>query len=462
MKVSQIVSRARSIAALPATEAISHDDEAASVNASWRDLYARILESNDDYILETAIIVLTPAMLVGTDEYRVPLPADFYRLRTVDYRDGTGEWKSMDKFPPTARNDLPSTPAYRFDGVSLWVIGMQYDQVRIRYYPPSEELTHPEEDLEYATGATPLTFPTITSPVHVAYHNTGCYVLGGLNITAGSLDDNTDATPVTLFAAATAVTCLAYYKGYLYWVRAGDVWRAPTDLVTAPLVPVNITGTGTVTSMSVFRDHLYYCDAGSMFIDDLAGGAPVLLLAAAGTWLTLAGGSVFYIDAANALRVIPTAALVLANVVACVSDGTDLYVLDTSGAVRRLTMAGAAVATNTVVREDVTAIGPWADHRVPLLTGESQQMLAVSDYPDSDITYPAEVVYEIMEYQAAIDFCSKTGRDFAALKTRLGMTADESPTGKPTGLWARMEKAAKRDDYRPQRIGNSRRIWGNW
>jgi hypothetical protein len=67
-----------------------------------------------------------------------------------------------------------------------------------------------------------------------------------------------------------------------------------------------------------------------------------------------------------------------------------------------------------------------------------------------------------MEYQAAIDFCSKTGRDFAALKARLGMTADESPTGKPSGLWARMEKAAKRDDYRPQRIGNSRRIWGNW
>jgi len=460
MKVSQIVSRARSIAALPETEAISHDDELASVNASWRDLYARILESNDDFILTTRVIALTPAMLVGTNEYRVPLPADFYRLRTVDYRDGTGEWKSMDKFPPTARNDLPSSPYYRFDGTSLWILGARFSDVRLRYYPPSEELTHPETDLEYATGATPLTFPTITDPVHVAYHNTGCYIEGGTDITAGSIDDNTDATPVVLFGSLGA-TNLVYYKGYLYWLEAADIWRAPTDLVTAPLVPVNVTGTGTVTSFSVFHDHLYYCDAGSMFIDDLGGGAPVLLLAAAGTWLTLAGGTVFYVDAGN-LRVIPTAALVLAGVTACVSDGMDLYVLTATGELRRLTMAGAAIVTNTLVREDVAAIGPWADHRIPLLTGESQKMLAISDYPDSDITYPAEVVYEIIEYQAAIDFCSKTGRDFSALKARLGMPADESPTGKATGLWARMDKAVKRDDYRPQRIGNSRRIWGNW
>ncbi len=462
MKASKIVSLARSIAALPDTRAISHDDEVASINASWRDLYARILESNDDPFLETVTITLTPAMLVGTDEYRVPLPADFYRLRTVDYTNAAGEWRCMDRFAPTARNDLPSTPAYRFDGTSLWIIGAQFSSVRLRYYPPSDELTHPETDLEYATGATPLTFPTITCPVHAPWHNTGCYVLGGLAITAGSIDDNTDATPVTLLAAATAVTWLAYYKGYLYWLRAGDIWRAPTDLVTAPLVPAQLTATGTVTSLSVFLDRLYYCDGGSMFRAALDGTGPVLLLAAAGSWLSLAGGVVYYVDGAAALRSIPGATLVLAGVAACVSDGTYLYVRDTAGNLRRLTMVAGAVSVNDVLRDDVAALGPWADHRVPLLTGETQQMLAVSDYLDSDVVYPTEVAYEIMEYQAAIDFCAKTGRDFAALKLRLGMTAEESPTGRPTGLWARMERVTKRDDYRPQRIGNSRRIWGNW
>ncbi|MDD5303536.1 MAG: hypothetical protein PHS14_10560, partial [Elusimicrobia bacterium] len=261
MKVSKIVSLARSLAALPDTQAISHDDEVSSVNASWRDLYARILESNDDPFLESATITLTPAMVVGTNEYLVPLPSDFYRLRTVDYRDGSGEWRSMDNFAPTARNDLPSYPSYRFNANRLWIIGAQFSEVRLRYYPPSVELTHPEPDIEFATGATPLTFPTITSPVYVPWHNFGAYILAGTDITAGSIDDNTDATPVTLYASAGA-SDLVYYKGYLYWIEAADVWRAPTDLVTSPLVPVQLTATGTVTSLSVFRDHLYYCDAG--------------------------------------------------------------------------------------------------------------------------------------------------------------------------------------------------------
>jgi hypothetical protein len=112
--------------------------------------------------------------------------------------------------------------------------------------------------------------------------------------------------------------------------------------------------------------------------------------------------------------------------------------------------------THDHLREDILTIGQWVEDRIPLITKESQKLLAVSSFVDSDITYPANIIPEIIAFQAAIDFKTKLGMDFAGLKLRLG-DPDLVPA---TGLWASFKSLVKRDDYEPERIKNSRSTAG--
>jgi hypothetical protein len=457
MKVSEIVTWARSLANLSSSKAIGYDDESKSVNASWRDLYARLLESNDDYYSRALTITITAGMSSGTNEYTIPLPEDFFRLRALDWMSSLagGQWFPMERFPLSERDDQPSVPKYRIENGNLWVVGQNVAQIRIRYYPPEVELTHPGTDLQYATAVAPNSFPLVSSPVYAAWKNTGVYIYSSQNIVEGSIDDNTVGSPVTLLAAGVNLSNLAYYKGYLYWIQAGNVKRAPTDLKTSPIVPANIIATGTVTSFAIFKDLLYYCDNSVMKTAALDGTGPATLLAAAGTWLCSAGGVVFYVSAGALKSIVPSSTVIASGVSACTSDGTKLYLLDTSGNLRVLIMAAATIVTNLVLETDVASIGPWASDRIPLLTAESQKMLAVSSTVDTNISYPVNVVQEIISYQAAIDFKTKIGEDITQLALRLGHPSGEG--GPATGLWARFEKTVRRDDYKPERISNSRR-----
>jgi hypothetical protein len=459
MKITEMLTWARSLSNLSTSKAISPDDEDKSFNASWKDLYARFLESNDDYFTKTVTVTPIAPYLIATNEYLIPLPEDFYQLRTAEYQDGTtaGTWIPLDKFPLSSRTDTGfGHPSYRMDNNSLWLRGQSVSAVRVKYYPPPATLTHPQPDLQYATSVTPNNFALISSPVYAAWKNTGVYVYNA-NITEGSIDDNTTGAPVTLLAVAA--TNLAYYKGYLYYIAAGKIRRAPTDLVTTPIVPADVIASGTVTSFAIFKDVLYYTDAGSMYTATLAGGGSALLLAVAGTWISVAASTVYYV-LTGALKSGATT-IIASGVSACTSDGTNLYILTTLGEVRKLVVAGTLLVSSTVLRTDVTAIGPWAANRIPIITGESQQLLAFSSIIDTDVTYPLNVVLEIMSYQAAIDFRTKIGGefDFAPLYARLGHPKGTEPA---TGLWARFEQAVKRDEYKPERVSNSRRVAGNW
>ena len=462
-----MVTWARSLANLSTSKAISQDDEDKSFNASWKDLYARMLESNDDYFTKTVQIALTTPMLVGTFEWLVPMPSDFYQLRTAEYQDGTtnGQWIPLEKFPLSSRTDQGiADPGYRMDNSNLWIKGQGISTIRIKYYPPPAQLTHPQPDLQYGTSYAPNAFPLITSPAYAAWKNTGLYIYSAQNIVEESIDSNSVVTPVTLYAVGANVSNLVYYKGYLYWLQAGSIKRAPTDLVTPFLVGVVTTpiGTGTVTSFSVFMNKLYYTDAGSMKSANLDGTGSALLLAAAGSWLSLAGGIVFYIDGAANLKAIGGGTLIIGTAAACTSDGTNLYMLDTLNQLHLLTLSGSALGSDTIIRTDVLTIGPWAGSRTPCLTGEAQTLIADDSTVDSNITYPANVVLEIMSYQAAIDFRTKIGGefDFGPLFARLGHPTGAN--GKATGLWARFESSVRRDSYKAVRVSNSRRVAGNW
>jgi hypothetical protein len=453
---------ARSLANLSSAKAISSDDEDKSFNNAWKDLYARLLESNDDYFTTTLVIPIIPSMLSGTNEWLVPLPENFYQLRTAEYQSGvtSGQWMPLEKFALSSRTDEGRNAGYRLDNNNLWVKGQGVSSVRVKYYPPPALLTHPQPDLQYATAVTPNNFSLITSPVYAAWKNTGVYIYNAQNIVEGSIDDNTTGTPVTLLAAGANLSNLAYYKGYLYWLQAGNIKRAPTDLVTTPLVSANVIATGAVTSFGVFKDKLYYNDGGTMKSANVDGTGVAALLALPGSWLSLAGGVVFYIDATANLKAIGGGTLVAGTAVACTSDGTNLYMLDTAQQLHLLRVSGAALYSDTILRTDVTAIGPWAASRIPLITGEVQTFVAFSAIIDSDITYPLNVVLEIMAYQAAIDFKTKIGEDFSQLMERLGHP--KGGQGVAVGLWARMEGVVKRDEYKPEKVNNSRRIAGNW
>ena len=467
MKISEMLTWARSLGNISSSKAISHDDEDKSFNASYRDLYSRLLESNDDYVTKTVLITVTAGMAGLTPfEYFVPLPVDFYRLRSLDYQGAisVNMWMPMERFPVSSRADQTFEPEYRLDNNTLWIRGQNVSQIRLRYYPPPVALTHPDTDLQFATAITPNNFTLISSPGYAAWKNTGVYIYNVQNIAEGSIDDNTTGAPITLYAAGANLSNLIYYKGYLYWLQAGSIKRAPTDLVTPFVVGVVTTpvATGTVSSFSVFMNKLYYNDGGTMSSSNLDGTGPVVLLASPGSWLSLAGSVVFYIDATGALKAIGGGTLVASGVLALISDGTSLYYLDSLRQLHLATVSGAALGTDTVIRTDVTAIGPWAGNRIPILTGEGQQYLAVSSIPDSDVAYPLNVVTEIMSYQAAIDFRTKIGGefDFGPLLARLG-----HPKGaeNATGLWARFEQSVKRDDYKPERMNNSRRTYArNW
>ncbi len=463
MKLSEMNLWARSLSNLSSSKAISTDDEDKSFNASWKDLYARLLESNDDYFTRTTTITITVGMSVGTFEWLIPLPSDFYALRTLDYQDGTtaGQWQEVEKFPLSLRNDQGRTVGYRLDNGNLWLKGQNVSSVRVKYYPPPAALTHPQPDLAYATAVAVSDFTKVSSPVYAAWKNTGVYIYNLQNIAEGSIDDNTVGTPVTLLAAAANLSNLVYYKGYLYWLQGGNIKRAPTDLVTTPIVPANIIATTTVTSFAIFKDKVYFTDT-TVKSCNLDGSTVVGISAVMATWLCLAGSVLFAVVAGVLYSLVPTVVVIASGVSAAVSDGTNLYILDTSGNLRMLVLAGALLVTDTVVRTDVAAIGPWAGNRIPIITGETQQSLAISSIVDSDITYPANVVLEIMSYQAAIDFRTKIGGefDFAPLLARLG---HPKQAGEPsTGLWARFESAVKRDAFKPERVSNSRRIAGNW
>lgn len=480
MKVSELIGYARSQANIASSGAISHDDEDKPINLSWKNIYGRLIERDDDYFTAPSVTFsnLTPYATANQYEYMIPLPSNFYRLRFVDYQPGSsggGVWSQMHKFPLSMRNDQPSEPHYRFDSTNLWVVGANVSVVRIHFYPPPAVLTHPDVDLVYGTSYAVGNFGLITSPVYALPYDTMAYVYNGLNIVAESQKNNTVIAPVTLATQLATITNLIYYKGSFFWIQGGNIYKMATDLQTAGFgAPGAIISTTTVTSLSVFMNKLYYCDAGVLKTATLAGGSVTQILAASGSWLSLCQGIVFYVSGTgtlNSVSPVTTNLIPGYTMTSLTSDGTNLYALDSTLQLHILTIlltAGTpSISADSVLRGDVLSIGPWAggdvvpgtpspNQRIPVILSEAQQLIAASSYADSNITYPANIVTEIMSVEAAIDFCIKLGKDYSGLKIKLG-----DPNLVPaTGLWAQFKNLSKRDDYEPERIKNSRS--GGW
>lgn len=479
---SEIIARARSLADLPNTAHISHNDEIHSINEAWRDIYAFLKDNDDDYYITRADLTISAASAIaGTvNQWLVDLPADCAQIRDLSYQTQVSDWWPVKKFPPSMRELNPNDWHYRLENGKLWIIGgntgATTGTLRLRYYPAPAEITVPQAPYYYGSSYSLAALRGLTVPAWAALNRTMIYMGASNGIKAESQTLNNLATPVALFSESGAVTNLQYYKGTLFWIRGANIQSKDTALAAALTAPTALTSSNDVICFHIVGDTIYYANATEIRSCTLAGASDALVGAAASVTSLCKLGSIIYYVAGGALKSLSPAATLVASAVSKVTcDDIYLYDLTTAYVLNRLTVSatpavtataqlatdvgdiGHAVLDNTA---EATGIGQLAEDApntwvIPMLTREQQRLVALDVTVDYDFTYPNNLVTEIMAYQCAVDFRTKGDKDASGLAARLGTADDRSNTGKST-LWKRFKDSSiKRDEYQPTRINNA-------
>ena len=500
MTASQIIARARSLADFPNAQFISYQDQLKSVKDSFKDVYEFLIQNDDDYFLNEIVGSLTSAMLspsqVNGNEWWYPLPADFKSIRYVDYQ-AQGLWSPVYKFPLNSRGSSPSDLMYRIRDNNLWIVGGLYvgtgTQIRIGYYPVIPTVTLPDADQVFGTSWGNTNISNINSfdfaPSAQTYY-TMFYIYNGTSIYAESQTNNTVSVPYGNSIGTATASFLNYYKGSLYFISGGNIWSAVATLsagqTSGTFTAASITTSGSITSIGVFNNLIYFTDASNIKTATLGGGGVATLLAVtSATYPNYLSqwNDTFYIKGGAVLG-ITTATLPLSYTVTQLqSDSKNLYALDSTYNLHKLAPTTLTNATfgvgfsDNIIRTDVLTVGPWgsANQRqigstppwsegwLPVFAKEGQEFFAMSDQVDYSFSYPNDFMTQVLEYQCAVDFKVKQDPDSSTfmqsgILRRLGRR--EPPC---TGLWLTLYQGIKRDDYQPQRIGHRYpQPWGVW
>ena len=479
MTAIDVKDRARSLADLPNSQLITSDDEVNSINETYHDVYDWLLQNDDDYYVTETTITLTASMQSATNltanEFVVPLPTDFYRLRYLDYR-SNNQWQEVNKLPLSARNISPASPMYRIRGAYLWLIGgMNIGSsyvIRMGYYPTPAPITLPIPTLPFGTSYGIATLQSISKPFFTNTNQTMVYVLSSTSIVSESIASNTVATPATLYAASVTISQMQYYKGYVYIQLSSNVYRAASGLSSAIATFAAVTATGDVTDFAIYKDLIYYTTTAAIFTCTLAGASAASLGAATTpTRPAVLGSSVYYVDGSNNLKLLGTATAIATAVSGISTEGLYLYIQDTSNNLMRATVTSTtlgALATlstdcytfNTPEVSITTPASALDQVYLPVITRETPQLLALGSSPPFIFSYPNNLFTEVMAYQMAVDFKSKAMQDPSLLAGRLG---SRDVVNGCTGLWLRFYQSIKRDDHQPGRINNRyQQPWGIW
>ena len=464
MTATQILSRARFASELPQSKFVSHNDELQSLNEAWKQIYASLMDNDDDFYVTETNFAFTAANIVAntTQEYLSPLPEDFLRARYLDFR-GNFDWTPMKKFPLSMKDLNPAIPYYRFKNSSLWVVGSNGNTsnftIRMGYYPRVTTITAPQTALPYGTSYAPNLFALITAPAYSPYLQQMVYAYNGTGIRSESISGLTVSTPVALFTESGAVTNTVYYKGTLYYIRGGLIWFKAIDLTTAFVAPTQFTTPVGVTSFYIINNKVYYTNATQIRSCDLTGGTDTLISATAATNVAVIynGGTttVFYTTAAGLLGCInPVATLYATGITDVQSDGTNLYTLDIYNQLHKVTVGISLVITiitDTIVATDVSIMGqPVFDAGqtpqifiIPIITGEGQKLLGLDVSVDYSFTFPNNLIPEIMAWQCAIDWLSSQNLPTDKQETKLEK------------MWTTFRQNIRRDDYSVERIRNA-------
>lgn len=448
MTTKDIVDRAVLLADLQNSGYITFEEKLASLNESYRDVYEAITKGDDDWFLSSATLDTATITVLDPTQFTIDLPADFLRLRTVSWLDG-GIYREMARAPINLRGMQTGVPSYRLRGGKLWVIGLATGGtlapvIRIDYYPAPAELTVPDA---------PLLFSGLSViPTSMAYTATGRTIIytTGTNIRAFSLDTGVD----TLLFAGAGIKDIGYLNGYVYFVRAGEVWRGATNLTTI-MVPVQLTATGAaVVNHTLMWGFIYWSTATECWRANLDGTAPVLRQAIPVNYVASWGTGMPYYGhiSAGGLLIIDSGLATGIAVSQIAGDNEHLFYRTTTGDVFwMLPTLVAGVFTTIRLAQNVAYMGVYGDFRLPVFLTDGT-IQALSTYPPATLTFDKNIAYEIMAYRIAADFKRKNGADAAPILTR----CEE--------LWTRFSSQKRADDYRPERIQNARygasSLWG--
>jgi hypothetical protein len=417
MKASDIIKRARGMADVENSSFISWDDEISSLNESWKDIYAYLCESDDDYFVKE--IELTEKTQIDELEWEWDLPADLFKLRTVDYKSGaSATWIAAEKFNLNNRNEYVGVK-YRFKQDKLWVLGNP-DRIKISYYPAPELIQHP------SPGSYPFEFSLVDTRFisdHWCARNQKS-VIQAEDSVIQRWDENND-TPEILYDGATDAKYPLSYKNKIFFVDSGSLWQLDLDGQVSEIV-VDVDET---KRPGLMDDSLFIPLLTGMYILDLVTGETSTTATAYDCYFNVSGIEYYLIDD----DLYKDGAVLVSGGVTHMSypfytQRSNIYILDEddNSSLWRLNSDGGQAG------ED------WMIFSNP----DTGSISTIGSQKDYDFSYPQNIVPEIMSFSCAVDFKIKSSGDPSMLKARLGE------------LWNRFESTINRDYYAVQKIDN--------
>jgi hypothetical protein len=324
-------------------------------------------------------------------------------------------------------------PAYRIQNNTLHIREPQYstvDSVRVNYYPRPASLTVPQVEKSYTMSS--LIGPDY-GPVFYTELNGADYLLYVVDGTDLRVKSEANGTDILLFASLTSIENVAYFDGKVYIFEDGDVLFTYSDL--SVLIVSWTTAVAAVDSASFNGDRILYTTATETRMYRVSSAADSLLFPAPYPEIVWTTHGLRWIDGG----------LIAGTTIgadALLTDGETLYYLDGDDL---YTEAGELVSDEVYVHPlfSGTVFPGW------LALPAVSPVLVISLDPDVDITYPNNLLTEILSVMIAIDFKIKQAADTSALGQKLG------------GLMLTLDDTLKRDEYTVARIGNVYPV-NNW
>jgi hypothetical protein len=153
LTVADIIAAARHYTQINNSSFYEPADEMRTLNRAYRDIYERILQSDDEFFVTEVTLLPASFATVRARVYDVTLPAGFYRLRNIVAVSGSSENQLRRKDP----QDINQGEGYRFHNALLRLfVGTGYDSYRLEYYPAPHDYTLTTEDIIYPPSLEPL------------------------------------------------------------------------------------------------------------------------------------------------------------------------------------------------------------------------------------------------------------------------------------------------------------------
>ena len=153
MLVSDIITAAKQYTQITGSAWFSDVDALRSINRAYRDVYEKILDSNDEYFITETTILASTLTPIRDYIYDYDLPPGWYRLRKITAVVPTGE-RILERIDPS---DVFRNEGYRYFGNKMRLYFRDnYQSFRLEYYPTPTEYTALTEDIVYPPQLEPL------------------------------------------------------------------------------------------------------------------------------------------------------------------------------------------------------------------------------------------------------------------------------------------------------------------